>query len=1050
MIRSIVSKHQAIFVFTLLIIIMGVNSYIDLPRESSPEIKRPIIFVTTSYSGVSASDMETLVTKEIEDKLEGMEGLDKITSTTFQSISRITAEFTGDTEVELARRRTQERVDLAKPELPKDADDPVVKELNFSDQPVFIINISNPNGLEVLEKTVDFLEEEIKAVPGVLDVRISGKLTRELEIALDPARLKHYGFAIEDVNKAIRNENITIPGGILKNKVQQYSLSISGEIKKVSEFRNITVRKKNKVVKLKDLGTVKFHYQDPKSYNRMNGVPSISMAVTKRAGKNLIQIIDDIKLFLKASEKDLPHGTEILFSHDESKNIERMVSDLENNIMSGLVLVLVVTFFFLGPVNALFVSLGIPFSMLISFFVLNLAGITLNMVVLFSLVLALGMLVDNGIVIVENIYRHRSMGADRIEAAIKGTQEVAWPITTSTLTTILAFFPIIFMPDIMGEFLSYIPKTVIIVLTSSLIVGITITTVFCSRFLKVSDKNIKAMNAGSSRFQAIQSKYEKSLDYVLINPKKTIALSFLIVIMGIVVNSKFGRETIFFPKLEPKVAVITISTPPGTPLSGTNEITKHLEKIVPHIPNSIDNLQGTAGKDRSQGGGRLRSNKGTIRLGFKNFMEREYSSKDTISKLKSAFSDISDAEIKVQESKNGPPSGHDISFKIGGSDFVKMGELSDKITDEINKYKSDLEDVDSDFETVKPEIRIEIDRQKAALYGLNTKLIAQSIRTAINGSKISKFRQDRDEYDVIVKFQHASRNRLQSLEELEIVKDGKRIALGLVAKIEHRSTVDVIKRKDRRRRVAVWADFKPDVQNKRKIIKKIKAAVAELKIPPGYSVGQGEGKQVRDTATKFLKQAFMVALLLIFIVLVMQFNSITQPFIILISVFLSLGGVFWGLFISNQTFVIIMSGIGTISLAGVVVNNAIVLIDFINQLHSGGMPAKEAVIEGGKTRLRPVLLTAITTVIGLLPMALGISFDFHNFSVSMSSESSEWWGPMAWAVIFGLSFATVLTLFVVPVLTYLDLSKDEYVASIGRKITRFWTIFTGKITGKPS
>ncbi len=336
MIRSIVSKHQAVFVFALLCIIMGVSSYLELPRESSPEIKRPIIFITTVYSGVSASDMETLVTKEIEDELEGMEGLDKITSTTYQSMSRITAEFTGDTEVELARRRTQERVDLAKADLPDDADEPIVKELNFSDQPVFILNISNPNGLEVLEKTVDFLEEEIKAIAGVLDVRVSGKLSRELEIALDPARLKHFGLSIDDVKKAIRNENVTIPGGILKNKVQQYSLSISGEIKNVKEFADIVVKNKGKSAKLKDLGSVKFHYRDPTTYNRMNGVPAISLAITKRSGKNLIRIIDDIKNFLDESKGEFPHGTIVAHSHDESLKIKRMVSDLENNTFRNL------------------------------------------------------------------------------------------------------------------------------------------------------------------------------------------------------------------------------------------------------------------------------------------------------------------------------------------------------------------------------------------------------------------------------------------------------------------------------------------------------------------------------------------------------------------------------------------------------------------------------------------------------------------------------------------------------------------------------------------
>jgi multidrug efflux pump subunit AcrB len=1025
MIKGVASKHQAVFVFAIMVVIMGWTSYSALPRESTPEIKRPIIFVTTVYSGVSAVDMETLVTKEIEDELEGLEGLEKVTSSTSHSMSQVTAEFNGDVEVETARRRVQERVDVAKPDLPEDAEEPSVRELNFSDQPVFIINISNPNGLEVLELPVDYLEDEIKAISGVLDVRVSGKLVRELEISLDPSRLKHYGFSIEDVQTAIRNENVTIPGGVLKNKVQQYSLSVSGEIKDPAQFGEIVVRKNGNAVKLKDLGTVAFRFSDPTSYNRMDGIPAVSLSVTKRSGKNLIEMIDNIKDFLDTNKSSLPHGTIVRFSLDESDNIRRMVRDLENNIASGLILVLIVTLFFLGPVNALFVSLGIPFSMLISFFVINALGYTLNMVVLFSLVLALGMLVDNGIVIVENIYRHRSLGLSRFDAAVVGTKEVAWPITTSTLTTILAFFPIVFMPDIMGEFMSYIPKTVIIVLTASLVVGLTITMVFCSRFLKISDAAQKAMNQGSTRFQNIQAKYQNSLVAVLDRPWRTLMICFAVVVAGIVLNGALGKESIFFPHLDPESASVSITTPSGTPLEKTDELVQAMEKTTRTVPNSLDTLQGTTGKDGGRGGGRNRSNKGSIRIGFKPYDEREVSAKETIDELKKALSAYTGVEARVSETKGGPPSGHDVSFVITGEDYTVMGAISEQIYAIVQKHQDILEDMDSDFEAVKPEIKIDIDREKAALYGLNTRLIASSIRTAINGSRVSKFRQGREEYDVIVKFQEASRNRLQALQELEVVKDGKRINLGSVASIQHQSTVDVIKRKNRHREVSVYADFKPGVQEKELIKQQIKDAVAELKLPTGYKVGSGEGQQIREEATQFLMQAFLIALLLIFIVMVMQFNSVTQPFIILISVFLSVGGVFWGLFIARMPFVIIMSGIGTISLAGVVVNNAIVLIDFINQLYAEGKSAKDAVIEGGMTRLRPVLLTAITTVIGLLPMALGISFDFHNFSISLSSESSDWWGHMAWAVIFGLSFATVLTLFVVPALTYIDLTKGQ-------------------------
>jgi multidrug efflux pump subunit AcrB len=1047
MIRAIVNKYQAVYVFTIMVIIMGLSAYSSLPRESSPEIRRPVIFVTTVYPGVSAVDIESLVTKEIEDELDGVTGLDKITSSSSLGVSSITAEFTGDTEVEIALRRVRERVDTAKTDLPEDAEDPIVKELNFSDQPILIINVSNPNGLEVIEKSIDYLEEEFKKVHGVLDVRVSGKLDKEVEISVDPVRLKHYGFSINNIMDAIRNENVTIPGGVLKNQVQQYSLAVSGEIKDPKEFGEIVVSNKGKQVKLKDLGGVSFTYKEPDTINRLDGKPAISLAITKRSGENLLRVVEDVKKIIEGSKERFAFGTVYKYSFDQSDDIKRMVEDLENNIISGLILVLLVTLFFLGPVNATFVSLGIPFSMLISFFVLQVFGITLNMVVLFSLVLALGMLVDNGIVIVENIYRHRSLGSDLIESAIKGTSEVAWPITTSTITTVLAFLPIIFMPDIMGEFLSYIPKTVIIVLLSSLVVGLTITTVFCSRFLKVNPKTLKAMTEGATGFQRLQNHYEKSLKWSLRHPWITILSSFAIVIVGIGLNGAFGKEAIFFPKFDSRVAILGVTTPSGTPLLITDEITKQLEAIAPQVPNSIDSVQATSGKDDSQGGGRLRSNKSTLRVGFVPFLEREVSSAEYMEAIKEKVSSFPGAEIKVTEQQNGPPSGHDISFEVSGDDYAVMGEVANQVIGFITPYADKMKEIDSDFEAIKPELSINIDREKAAIYGLNTRLIASSIRTAMNGSIVSKFRQGKDEYDVVVRFGEEYRNRLQSLRELEIVKEGKRISLDSVANISHQSSVEVIKRKDRRRAVAVWADFKADIGDKAKITSEIDNKVAGLELPAGYRVGKGEGQAIRNRAQAFLIQAFVTALLLIFIVLVLQFNSVTQPFIIMISVFLSIGGVFWGLFLGQQTFVVIMSGIGIISLAGVVVNNAIVLIDFINQLRREGLEPLEAVIVGGKTRLRPVLLTALTTVIGLMPMALGISLDFHNLSIQWTSESSEWWAPMAWAVIYGLTFATLFTTIVVPTLVYLDMTIWEL---LSKKMTRIRNlIFPNKMRTDP-
>ena len=1055
---------------------------------------------------MSPKEIESLITTKIENELDGVNGLDKISSTSFHGMSQIIAEFRGDIDVEQALQRTKERVDLAKPKLPDSAEEPIVKELNFSDQPFLILTVSHPDGLYKLEPYIDDLETGIENIYGIQDVVVSGKIEKELEIALYPSKLKHYGFSIEDVKKAIREEHVSIPGGSYKTTNRHYSLSVSGEMSSVDEFKNIIVNVKGVRAKLQEIASVTFSYKDPDSISRLNGYPAISLSVKKRSGENMLAIVKQIKEFTSQFKKSMPNGTQLTFPFDESGNVRRMVSDLENNILSGLILVLLVTLFFLGPINATFVSLAIPFSMLISFFVLSAFSITLNMVVLFSLVIALGMLVDNGIVIVENIYRHAHLGKSITQAAIDGTKEIALPITTSTLTTILAFFPIIYMPDIMGEFLSYLPKTVIIVLIASLFVGLTITTAFCSRFLKINpnsidnknklelniDKNhpllkfhkkqnlpiknkfskrkelikesdnvsinkIKINNISqkisrnnffdkflidpkvqhflqNSRiisvlknvfnyvsFDFISQKYESILRLCLKNPVKSILTMVIIVVLGMILNIFFGNETIFFPNLDPPVAFVNTKLPVGTPVELTDTFTSNIESIIKNSKGSIESLQTTIGTGKKQGGSRD-SFRSSVRINYKPYLERSISSTDSIEHIRKNLEGIPGADIKVEKMQGGPPKGNDISYKIEGDSYENMGQLAKKIVAILKQYPESLENINTDYEAGKPEISIQINREKARRLELSTREIANALRTSLSGSKEGIYKYKNEEYDINMRYLKSRRNSFRDIIYLELVKNGSKIPLSSVAEISMDQTTTEIKRQDGKRSITVYADFKPDIPNKKDINDKIIKQVNQLDIPAGYSLGQGEGQEVRNRSTAFLMQAFLTAVFMIFLVLVIQFNSVTQPLMILASVFLSLGGVSWGLLITHQKFVIIMSGIGIISLAGVVVNNAIVLIDFINQIKENNKKQShdESIIQASLTRLRPVLLTALTTVIGLFPMAFGISFDFATLSLQIGSESSEWWAPMAWTIIFGLTFATILTLFIIPCFMKLD------------------------------
>lgn len=1025
MISFAVKNYLAVFIFAALIIVVGMTSYFSLPRESFPEIRRPMIFVTTAYPGVGAYDIESLITREVESELDGLEGMDKVTSVSSEGVSRVTVEFDESVDVETALRRVREKVDVAKVTFPDDATEPVVKELNFADFPVFIVSFAHPSGLEVLEGVADLFENEFKNVEGVLDVTVSGKPEKELEIALDPAKLFHYGLSITDVTNSVRDENTTIPGGQLKNQIKNYSLSVSGEIKNPQHFADILVHKDGKKAKLKDLGTVSFGFAEPTSISRINGQPGITLSVKKRTGANLPVMAEKLKEVLERYKGQVPFGTKAYIAFNSADDVNTMVTDLENNIITGLILVLFFTLFFLGFRNALFVSLAIPFSMLCSFFILQLMGITLNNVVLFSLILALGMLVDNGIVLVENIYRHASVGKNSFEAAIDGAKEVAIPVTTSTLTTIFAFFPIVFMPDIMGEFMAYIPKTVIIVLASSLFVALTINTAFCAKFIKVDRMTMEAFSGGKGTFQKVQQVYSRLVRGALRFRFLVLITSVVLLIMGSILNFRFGGGVLFFPRSDPRAAFIDIDAPTGTPIAKTSKLVENVEEQLKNIPSfaNVDTWQVTVGRDGEP-------HKARLRVNFVAYDERSAGTKVTVDELRALIKGLTGAEYKVSAEQGGPPSGSDISYEVVGADYSELGRIAELVEAELAPFEDVLESHETDYEAAKPEIRIDVDREKAARFGLNTRMIASTIRNAMNGQRISEFRPTSDEYDVVVRFTEAYRNQLASLDGLQIFNKGQEIYLTDVATISYRSTVVTVKRKNRERSVTISGNFKESIEQKSLYKAQIEEKVTALKslIPSGYILRTGEGQKKQQEAQAFLVRAFMIAVGLIFLILVLQFNSFIQPFIILTSVMLSLGGVMWGYYLTHEMFVIIMSGIGMISLAGIVVNNSIVLIDYTNMLKRDGMNARDAIVEAGRTRLRPVMLTALTTVAGLLPMALGMSIDVQTGSILLDTESSHFWAPMSRTVIYGLTFASVMTLIVTPCLLSMQFDFERFAA----------------------
>ena len=1086
-----IDNRTSVFILVIIIVILGLLAYLTLPRESSPDISIPLVIVSTPYFGVSPEDIETLITQKIEKEINAISEVKEITSSSFEGYSLIRVEFESGYDIDQAVQKVRDKVNKAEPDLPPDVDKPNIVEINFSEFPILTINVAGPYSLSKLKDVAEDLKDEIEKVEGILSVKINGGLEREVHVDVDITKLSHYNVRFSDIITAISDENRTIPGGTIDVNNSSFMVRVPGEFKEPYSIDNIIVKLKNGApIYVKDLAKVTYGFKENTTYARLNGENAVSLDVSKRVGENIIQIADQVKKILKQKNEELPSNLKLYITTDQSKDIKRIVHELENNIFSGLVLVVLVLFFFLGIRNAFFVAIAIPLSMLMSFFILEAIDVTLNMVVLFSLILALGMLVDNAIVIIENIYKFLEEGHTLIEAAKLGTGEVAWPVFTSTMTTVAGFFPMLFWPGIVGDFMMYIPLVLITTLLSSLFVALVINPVFASVMMKLEhpdqkpetffQKLIHPFNRVTHFFvdqmlPLVLKYYEKILTLSLgpvRSPDQKVsrrnklgilsALLFLFVSFGlsealpallavivaiilgvsiifIFTNSKlrvlwgtilllfsitqiyalFDHGVEFFPKTQPPRIFVSLEAPSGTSLDMSNKIVGEIEKKLKEFNSKdIKDVVAVVGASTNPfDGGSSTPNKSTITIQYVDYEDRDQSSLITTEQIRDMVIKTAGADVLVKQQEMGPPVGQAINIEITGDDYAILGDLAAKVREKIKNVPG-VVDLKDDFDVGKPEYRIEIDREKAALYGMNTALIANTIRTAINGATASKYRVGEDEYDITVRLQENQRSSLTSLQNLKIIYNDKKgntlsVPLVSIANITRSKGPGAIRRKDLKRVITVSANAGENF-NANDVLDNVKEKLTDFQLPKGYYLDYTGQNEEQAKASAFLGKAFMIAILLIFLILVIQFNSLSQPLIIMSAVVISLIGVFLGLIVYQMAFGIIMTGIGVISLAGVVVNNNIVLIDYINVLRRRGFDRREAIIRAGLRRFRPVTLTAITTVLGLIPLTFGFGFDIYTFSFSSSGQSAEFWKSMGIAVIFGLAFATVLTLVIVP------------------------------------
>ena len=1100
-------NKTSVFILTVLLTLFGLYSYNDMPKSLFPDIVMPTIMVQTVYPGNSPADIENLITRPIEKQIKSVKGIKNLTSNSVQDNSSIIVEFNTDVEVKIALQDVKDAVDKAKSDLPNDLDlEPMVMDIDFSEFPILNINLSGDFSLDDLKIYAEELQDQIESLTEISKVEITGLLNREITIKTDLHKMESNEISLRDIEDAINLENVSIAGGDILLGKSRRSVRTDAEFKKASEIENIIVKsEQGNIVYLKDIAEVIDGYEERKSYARLNKKPVVSLNIVKKSGENLLEATDQIMQLLETAKASqiIPSTLEISITNDQSEQTRKQLENLENSIIFGVILVILVLLFFLGLRNAIFVGLAIPLSMFISFVILGAMGTTMNMIVLFALILALGMLVDNAIVVIENIHRlYNEEGLSKLEAAKKGVGEIAVPIISSTATTLAAFFPLLFWDDMMGEFMGYIPTTLIIVLGSSLFVALVINPVVASTFILKDNRdkvnfskvakittvlliiaalfyisgnifmgsllltfalltllNSFVLSPISYWFQdsllvRFEQFYANLLKWALNGYKPLLLLGFtgVLLISSIVFFIFKSPRVEMFPVNEPKYVNVFVELPIGSDITVTDSIAKQVENeifdiLTPYneaVSSVMTNVgAGTTDPNEIGGGKGITPNKARITINFKEYEYRKGISTGEIMKMISSdLLKIPGVDISVDKNRDGPPMGKPINIEIRGEDFEKLLTISDEIKSSIEDAAIEgIEKLKVDLELSKPELLVTIDRDQARRLGVSTAQVASTIRTALFGKEISKFKDGEDEYPIILRLDDSYRFSVPALMNQRITfrsqSNGqiKQIPIATIANYSYNNTFGSVNRKDMKRQVTIFSNVL-EGYNENLINDQLKQLLADKELPPGYALQFTGKQQEQEQTTAFLSKALLIAIALITLILVSQFNSAIKPIIIILTVVFSTIGVFFGLALFNMDFVIIMTGIGIVSLAGIVVNNAIVLIDYIDLLKTRKRKelkleqdtplethlAMKCIEEGGQKRLRPVLLTAITTILGLLPMATGMNINFYTLLTELDAQiffggdNATFWGPMAWTVIFGLTFATFLTLIIVPVM----------------------------------
>ena len=1087
-----IDNKISVYVLVFIISVFGLINYYTIPKEQIPEIVIPMININTIYPGTSPSDMENLVTRPLEKNLKSISGVKKITSRSVQDFSAIIVEFNTGIEIKDAKQRVKDAVDKTKKDLPTDPSfiEPSVMEIDLSEIPIQYINLSGDIPLDRLKKYADDMQDRIESLKEITRVEIGGALTREIQIDIDMYKMKAASLTFRDVEQAVSLNNMTVSGGNIDLQQMSRSVRVVGEVTNIDQIKNIVVTTgSGALVKLGDIANVRDGFHQAENYARYNGKNVVTLNVIKKSGQNLLDASDKIAAIITDMQKSkLPSNLIIQVTGDQSRNTRNTVNELNNTIILGFIFVTIVLMFFMGLVNALFVALSVPLSMAIAFIVLPWIGFTMNMLVMFAFIFALGIVVDDAIVVIENTHRiHKKTKMDITSSAKFAAGEVFVPILSGTLTTLAPFFPLAFWPGVVGEFMVFIPVTLIITLFASLIVAYIFNPVFAVDFMKMDDEDapvnkrnvlkttgiivlvaipfylLGARGVGNftifialsflghefagykvfRKFQnsvlpAIMKKYENTLKWVLKGRRPAYILGGMIAlfIFTMVLNNIVKPKVVFFPDNEPNTINAFIKMPVGTQIDVTDSVARLAEQRImsvlgeknPIVESVVTNVAFLA-SDNSFDNSSKSSNLAKIAI---NFVEYKYrhgqSTGEYMNKFRDALRDIAGAEIVVDKIKGGPPTGKPINIEISGEDLLQLSSTSDRFKRYVDSLQiGGIEELKSDFATTKPEIIIQLDRERANTEGISAAVVGDAIRTGQLGKEVSKFRDGEDQYSIIVRFEENQRKDIEQLLNLTItyrdMNSGliRQIPLSVVARLDYVNSYGQINRLNLKRVITISSNvidgFNANVINTqlRKVIPQFtKASDIDIRIT-------GEQEDQAESMV-FLSKAMILCLFLIMFILITQFNSMSKALIIISEVIFSLIGVLLGYMIFGMTISIIMTGMGIVALAGIVVRNGILLVEFTDKLKEQGLKTRQAIIQAGLTRITPVVLTATATILGLIPLAIGMNINFGSLLTNLNpqlhfgGDNVMFFGPLSWTIIFGLSFATFLTLVLIPVM----------------------------------